>query len=174
MKLLLTLILLLSFVYANTDEDIKTFVKDFKSKRSEAKYYKELKSLDKEKLNKILTRYKETIQLINPNKTPEEKLTKELQKSLDNNVYYIYKFYKEIYRGKGKAEHIAIKHEKKVPELKCSQIIELEKKEGQVADLRYNIALAKERAKGKNLDKEIANKDKEIAKLIKELQQLLK
>jgi len=53
MKLLLTLTLLFTLASANTDKDIKTFVKDFKSKRNEAKYYKELKSLDKEKLNKI-------------------------------------------------------------------------------------------------------------------------
>jgi len=33
MKLLLTLTLLFNFAFANIDDDIKTFVKDFKSKR---------------------------------------------------------------------------------------------------------------------------------------------
>ena len=187
MKLLLTLTLLFNFAFANIDDDIKTFVKDFKSKRNEAKYYKELKSLDKEKLNKILTRYKQSIKLINPNNIPEDKLSKILQKSLDNNVYYIYKFYKEVYRAKGKAEYTAIKHEKKVPELQGSKVIEFEKQEGQVADVKAKVALLKERAKGKKLDKDmaglnkdiagldkdIANKDKKIANLLKKLDKIL-
>jgi len=188
MKILLTLTLLFSFVYADIDEDIKTFVKDFKSKRNEAKYYKELKSLDKEKLNKILSRYKQTIKLINPNNIPEDKLSKTLQRSLNNNVKYIIFFYDSIYSQRPNAYETALRHEKKVPELKGSKVIELEKKEGQVADMKAKVALLKERKKGKKLDKEIANKDKEIANkdkeiankdkeiehVIRELQELLK
>ena len=118
MKLLLTLTLLFNFAFANIDDDIKTFVKDFKSKKNEIRYIKKIKALPTDIQEKILKRYKQTIKLINPNNIPEDKLSKKLQKSLDNNVYYIYKFYKEMYavekgNGNGKAEHIAKKHEKK-------------------------------------------------------------
>ena len=168
MKLLLTLTLLFNFAFANIDDDIKTFVKDFRSKRVEAKYYKELKSLDKEKLNKILTRYKQTIKLINPNNIPEDKLLKTLQRSLNNNVKYIIFFYDAL-NSSPNAYKIALKHERKVPELKGSKIIELEKKEGQVADVKAKVALLKEREKGKKLDKDIAGLDKDIANIEKEL-----
>ena len=165
MKLLLTLTLLFNFAFANIDDDIKTFVKDFRSKRVEAKYYKELQSLkktDKEKLNKILTRYKQTIKLINPNNISEDKLSKILQRSLNNNVKYIIFFYDSIYSQTPHAYDKALTHEKKVPELKWSKIIEIEKKEGQLADVKAKVANARKDLELRKLDKEIENLDKTI------------
>ena len=133
-----------------------------------------------ERQRELLNRYDSTVSIINPTDIPEDKLTKALQKSLNNNVKYIIQFYDAIDSKTPDAEKIAIKHEKKVPELKWTQIMEIEKQEWQIADIKATFALAKEKLKLKWLDKEIAsldkniaNKDKEIARIFEKMRILM-
>jgi hypothetical protein len=64
MKLLLTLTLFFNFAFANIDDDIKIFVKDFKSKKNEIRYIKKMKALPTNIQEKIIKRHKQTIKII--------------------------------------------------------------------------------------------------------------
>lgn len=123
---LLALIVNLLFATDSLDIKIKRFTDDFKSKRNEAKYFTEISSLPVERQRELLNRYDATVSIINPTDIPEDKLTKALQKSLNNNVKYIIQFYDSVHSWTPDAEKIAIKHEKKVPELKGTQIMQIE------------------------------------------------
>jgi len=86
-------------VYANTslENSIKSFTADFRSKRNEVRYFKEINKLPIDRQRELLDRYDATVSIINPKDIPEDKLTKLLQRSLNNNVKYIIKFYDAVH-----------------------------------------------------------------------------
>jgi len=148
---------------------LKNFTNDFKSKRNEKKYFLEISNLPIQRQRELLNRYDATVSIINPTNIPEDKLTKALQKSLNNNVKYIIQFYDSIHSWTPDAEKIAIKHEKKVPELKWTKIMQIEKQEWQIADIKATFENAKADLKLKWYTKEIDALDKEIDALDKEI-----
>jgi len=121
---------------------ILIYATDFTRKRYQIKYAKEIANLDTKKQSQILKRYKQTIIHINPNKIPYEKQSKAMRKSLQYNIKYIIKFYDAL-GSTPYSESIAIKHEKKVPELKDTDVIKIEKQEGQIADIKAKIENAR-------------------------------
>ena len=171
MRIWVLLLLMINLLFAdiNLNDRLKEFTEDFKSKRNEKKYFTEISELSVEKQRELLNRYDATVKIINPDDIPEWKQSKALQKSLNNNVKYIIKFYDAIHSWTPNAEKNAIKHESKVPELQWTQIMQIERQEWQIADIKATFELAKERLKWKWLDKEIASLDKNIASLDKNI-----
>ena len=165
---LLLLMINLLFADINLNDRLKEFTEDFKSKRNEKKYFTEISDLSVEKQRELLNRYDSTVSIINPNNIPEDKADKKLLKSLNNNVKYIIKFYDAVHSWRAVAEDKAKDHEKKVPELQWTQIMQIEKQEWQIADIKAKIELEKERLKWKWLTQEIKRIEEESKRIEEE------